>query len=64
MLWVHVGTVAVHSMLDDPDSLCTVRECRDLEAIYDTNFTSAILCNTDKVLFVHDIKKEVMTHKL
>ena len=31
---VDVGDVAVHEIIDDPDSLCVARECYDLETSY------------------------------
>ena len=35
-------------MVDDVESLSLVRECRELEERYKTNFTSAILSATDQ----------------
>ena len=30
-----VAASALHALMDDPDSICIVRECRELEAAYD-----------------------------
>ena len=38
------------SMLEDPDSLCIVQECRDLEEEYGTKFTDKILADADAVI--------------
>ena len=32
---------AMHALLDDPGSICVVRDCRELEAVYDLKFTDA-----------------------
>ena len=29
-----IGASAFHALLDDPDSLCIVKECRELEGTY------------------------------
>ena len=42
-----VGVVAMKSLSDDPESLCLVKECRELESYYSTNFTSEILSDAD-----------------
>ena len=39
---------AFSAMVDDVESLSLVRECRELEERYKTNFTSAILSETDQ----------------
>ena len=39
---------AFSAMVDDVESLSLVRECRELEERYKTNFTSAILSATDQ----------------
>ena len=51
-----IGTFIVTSMLDDPDSLCIVQECRDLEEEYGTKFTYNILADADAVI-IADIRK-------
>ena len=53
-----IGALAVRSMLDDPNSLCVVQECRDLEVVYGTEYTSKILNCADEVN-VGDLKKEI-----
>ena len=44
-----IGTLIVTSLLEDPDSLCIVQECRDLEE-YGTKLTNKILANADAVI--------------
>ena len=53
-----VGTLAVLSMLDEPDSLCIIRECPDLEAEYSTGYTDKILTNADEVC-MRKAKREI-----
>ena len=36
---VGVAAVAMRSLLDDPNSLCLVGECRELEEHFGTNYT-------------------------
>ena len=43
--------------MDDPDSICIVRECRQLEAAYDLKCTDAIF-SRDGSVGQQDIKKE------
>ena len=45
------------SLLEDPDSLCIVQECRDLEE-YGTKLTTKILANADAVI-IADVRKEI-----
>ena len=45
-----IGTLVVTSMLDDPDSLCIVQECRDLEEEYGTKFTDKIFADAGAVI--------------
>ena len=44
-----VGVTVMRSMMDDPDSLCLVKECRELEGGFGTHFTDVILVNADVV---------------
>ena len=53
-----IGTLVVTSMLEDPDSLCIVQECRDLEEEYGTKFTDKILADADAVIMA-DVRKEI-----
>ena len=46
---VGVAAVAMRSLLDDPNSLCLVVECRELEEHFGTNCTDAILEGGDEV---------------
>ena len=39
-----VGPAALRSMVDDVDSLCLVREHRELEESFGAHFTDKILC--------------------
>ena len=45
--------------MDDPDSICIVRECRELEAAYDLKCTDAIF-SRDGSVGQQDIKKEIL----
>ena len=38
-----VGAVAIKSLSDDVESLCLVKECRELESTYGTSFTDDLL---------------------
>ena len=49
----------MHALLDDPDSICIVRECRELEAVYSLKLTDIILGDAQSV-HLQDIKKEVL----
>ena len=42
-----VGIVAMKSLSDDPESLCLVKECRELESHFNTVFTTEILTDAD-----------------
>ena len=51
---------AMHALVDDPDSICIIRECRELEAVYyGLKYTNSILCGADSVC-LQQIKKEVL----
>ena len=41
-----LSTQTLTSLSDDIDSVCLIRECRDLEEYFKTNFVSAILEDT------------------
>ena len=43
------AAVAMWSLMDDPDSLCLVGECRELEECFGTNYTDSILAGADEV---------------
>ena len=45
------------ALLDDPDSICIVRECRELEAVY--SLTDTIFCDAHSV-HLHNVKKAVL----
>ena len=49
----------MHSLLDDLDSICIVRECRELEASFGTQFTDQILRDADN-MGVREIKKHIL----
>ena len=36
----NVGVMALKSLIDDPESLCLVKECRDLEDHFGTKYTT------------------------
>ena len=42
-----IGVVAIKSLSDDPESLCLVKECRELEFHFNTVFTTEILTDAD-----------------
>ena len=42
-----IGVVAMKSLSDDPESLCLVKECRELESHFNTIFTTEILTDAD-----------------
>ena len=46
---VGIGTIAVKSLMDDPESICLVKECRSLEGDYGTSYTDKLLTNADEV---------------
>ena len=56
-----LGARTFQSMSNDMESLCLVRECRELEETFQTHYTDKILGCGDQVN-VRDIKKEV--HKI
>ena len=43
----NVGVMALKSLIDDPESLCLVKECRDLEDHFGTEYTAQILSDAD-----------------
>ena len=47
------------SLSDDIDSVCLIRECRDLEEYFETNFVSAIL--EDTCPHPQEIKKVIVS---
>lgn len=49
----------MHALLDDPDSICIIRECRELEAVYNLKFTDTIFGDAHSV-HLQNIKKEVL----
>ena len=44
-----VGASAVHALLDDPDSLCIVKECRELEGTYGFSCSHDILSDAGSI---------------
>ena len=54
-----VAASAMHALLDDPDAICLVKECRELEAVYVLKLTDKILCDPHAVS-VQGIKKAVL----
>ena len=55
---VGVGAVAMRSLVDHPNSLCLVRECRELEECFGINYTDTILAGADGV-GMREIKRVV-----
>lgn len=37
-----IGAAAMSALIDDPDSLCLVRECKELEMYFGTMYTDEI----------------------
>ena len=58
MAAVGVAAVAIRSLLDDPNSLCLVGECRELEEHFGINYTDAILEGGDEVS-MQEVKRVV-----
>ena len=56
---VGVGSATMHSLLDYPDSICIVRECRELEPSFRTQFTDQLLAEADNVS-VRGIKNQLL----
>ena len=46
---VGIGSIAVKSLMDDPESIYLVKECRSLEGDYGTSYTDKLLTNADEV---------------
>ena len=53
-----IGTQAVTSMLDNPNSLCLFQKCRDLEKGFGTRFTDKVLANADTVV-TGEVRKQI-----
>ena len=58
MEYGNVGAMALKSLIDDPESLCLVKECRDLEVHFGTEYTAQILSDADSC-GVKEIQKVV-----
>ena len=57
-----VSSRTLASLSDDVDSICLVRECRDLEQYFHSNFTSAILQQkADTCPLPREIKKVILS---
>ncbi len=55
-----VGPAALRSMVDDVDSLCLVRQCRELEESFGTHFTDKILCGETDQIYMKEVTKKVI----
>ena len=44
-----VAVSAMLALVDDPDSICIIRECRELEAVNGLKYTDSILFGADSV---------------
>ena len=55
----NIGNETFKALLDDVESICLVRECRELERKYELDFTTAIL-NDPSSCSVHERKKAIM----
>ena len=64
-----VGAVAMRSLVDNVESLCLVKECRELETHYGTNFTVTVLVDADATSLqtikktIREIDKEKLIRK-
>ena len=54
-----LGVVALKSLSDDMESLCLIKECRELESIFGTDFTTEILIDADSTN-LRDIKRTIL----
>ena len=54
-----VGHAVLKSMVDDVNSLCLVRECRELEESFGTHFTDDILCGKADQISMKEMKKVI-----
>ena len=43
----NIGVMAMKSLIDDSESLCLVKECRELEDHFGTEYTAQILSDAD-----------------
>ena len=50
----------MRSLSDDVDSLCVVKECRELESFYGTIFTDSLLADADSLS--HCVIKKSVHH--
>ena len=59
--WDTNGTAAstMHALLDDPDSICIVRECHELQAVHSLKLNDTIFCDAHSV-HLRDVKEEVL----
>ena len=44
-----IGAAVMSSLADEPDSLCLLEECRELESYFGTRYTNHILASADEV---------------
>ena len=57
-----VSSLTLASLSDDIDSVCLIRECRDLEQHFHSNFTAAILQReADTCPHPREIKKDILS---
>ena len=54
-----VAVSTMRALLDDPDEVCIVKECRDLEVVYNLRLSYELLSDPHSV-HVQDIKKNVL----
>ena len=54
-----MGPAALRSMVDDVDTLCLVRECRELEESFGTHFTDKILCRGIDQIEMREVRKTI-----
>ena len=54
-----VGAAAMETLVDDMDSLCLVKECRDLEEGFGTRFTDRILGGEADLINMKEVRKVI-----
>ena len=57
-LFGYSDSIAASAMLDDPDSICIVRECQELEAEYSPKLTDTVILTL--YILLRDVKNDVL----
>ena len=56
---VGVGAAVMRSMVDDAEELCLVKECRELEEGFGTNFVDELLCGDAEFVSMKEVKERI-----